>query len=71
MNQILGSTGSSSPINPIRKKELDDKYICTIKSVPNEEYTYGTLETVSDIMEEKKNVTMPNKFSLLRVDIQQ
>ena len=26
MNQILGSTGSSSPINPIRKKELDDNW---------------------------------------------
>jgi hypothetical protein len=26
MNEILGSTGSSSPINPIRKKELDDNW---------------------------------------------
>ena len=26
MNEILGATGSSSPINPIRKKELDDKW---------------------------------------------
>ena len=26
MSEILGATGSSSPINPIRKKELDDKW---------------------------------------------
>tara|TARA_B100000686_G_scaffold289493_1_gene316232 strand:- start:393 stop:776 length:384 start_codon:yes stop_codon:yes gene_type:complete len=26
MNEILGATGSTSPINPIRKKELDDKW---------------------------------------------
>ena len=26
MNEILGASGSSSPINPIRKKELDDKW---------------------------------------------
>ena len=26
MSEILGATGSTSPINPIRKKELDDKW---------------------------------------------
>ena len=26
MNEILGSTGTSSPINPIRKKELDNNW---------------------------------------------
>ena len=26
MSEILGASGSSSPINPIRKKELDDKW---------------------------------------------
>ena len=26
MSEILGSTGTSSPINPIRKKELDDNW---------------------------------------------
>ena len=26
MSEILGATGSSCPINPIRKKELDDKW---------------------------------------------
>ena len=25
MSEILGATGTTSPINPIRKKELDDK----------------------------------------------
>ena len=26
MSEILGSTGKTSPINPIRKKELDDNW---------------------------------------------
>ena len=26
MSEILGATGTTSPINPIRKKELDDKW---------------------------------------------
>jgi len=26
MSEILGATGSTSPINPLRKKELDDKW---------------------------------------------
>ena len=26
MNDIIGASGTSSPINPIRKKELDDKW---------------------------------------------
>ena len=39
MNEILGATGSTSPINPIRKKELDDKWkeIVT-KAITDEEF---------------------------------
>ena len=39
MNEILGATGSTSPINPIRKKELDDKWkeIVT-KAIIDEEF---------------------------------
>ena len=39
MNQILGSTGSSFPINPIRKKELDDKWkTVAAKAVTDESF---------------------------------
>ena len=39
MSEILGATGSTSPINPIRKKELDDKWkeIVT-KAITDEEF---------------------------------
>ena len=39
MSEILGSTGSSSPINPIRKKELDDNWkTVAAKAVTDEEF---------------------------------
>ena len=40
MSEILGATGSTSPINPIRKKELDEKWkeIVT-KAITDEEFT--------------------------------
>jgi hypothetical protein len=39
MSDILGSTGTSSPINPIRKKELDDNWkTVAAKAVTNDEF---------------------------------
>ena len=39
MNEILGSTGSSSPINPIRKKELDSNWqTVAAKAVTDESF---------------------------------
>ena len=39
MNEILGSTGTSSPINPIRKKELDDNWkTVAAKAVTDDEF---------------------------------
>ena len=39
MSEILGSTGTSSPINPIRKKELDDNWkTVAAKAVTDESF---------------------------------
>ena len=39
MSEILGSAGTSSPINPIRKKELDDNWkAVAAKAVTDEEF---------------------------------
>jgi hypothetical protein len=39
MSEILGSTGSSSPINPIRKKELDGNWkIVAAKAVTDDSF---------------------------------
>ena len=39
MSEILGSTGTSSPINPIRKKELDDNWkTVAAKSVTDDSF---------------------------------
>ena len=39
MSEILGATGSTSPINPIRKKELDDKWKDIVtKAITDEEF---------------------------------
>ena len=39
MSEILGSTGTSSPINPIRKKELDDNWkIVAAKAVTDDSF---------------------------------
>ena len=39
MSEILGATGSSSPINPKRKKELDDKWkIIVTKAITDEAF---------------------------------
>ena len=39
MSDILGSTGTSSPINPIRKKELDDNWkTVAAKAVTDDEF---------------------------------
>ncbi|GIT64699.1 MAG: hypothetical protein Ct9H300mP23_03260 [Nitrospinota bacterium] len=39
MSEILGATGTTSPINPIRKKELDDKWKSIVtKAVTDEAF---------------------------------
>ena len=54
MNEILGATGSTSPINPIRKKELDDKWkeIVT-KAITDEEFKKKLVADPIKIIEEQ------------------
>ena len=53
MNQILGSTGSSSPINPIRKKELDDKWTAVAaKAVTDESFKKSLAADPINVLEE-------------------
>ncbi len=53
MNQILGSTGSSSPINPIRKKELDDKWkAVAAKAVTDESFKKSLAADPINVLEE-------------------
>ena len=53
MNQILGSTGSSSPINPIRKKELDDNWKnVAAKAVTDESFKKNLAADPIKVLEE-------------------
>ena len=54
MSEILGATGSTSPINPIRKKELDDKWkeIVT-KAVTDEEFKKKLVADPVKVIEEQ------------------
>ena len=54
MSEILGATGSTSPINPIRKKELDDKWkeIVT-KAVTDEEFKKKLVADPVNVIEEQ------------------
>ena len=54
MSEILGATGSTSPINPIRKKELDDKWkeIVT-KAITDEEFKKKLVADPIKIIEEQ------------------
>ena len=54
MSEILGATGSTSPINPIRKKELDDKWkeIVT-KAITDEEFKKKLVADPIKVIEEQ------------------
>ena len=54
MNEILGATGITSPINPIRKKELDDKWkeIVT-KAITDEEFKKKLIADPIKVIEEQ------------------
>ena len=54
MNEILGATGSTSPINPIRKKELDGKWkeIVT-KAITDEEFKKKLVADPIKVIEEQ------------------
>ena len=54
MSEILGATGSTSPINPIRKKELDDKWkeIVT-KSITDKEFKKKLVADPIKVIEEQ------------------
>jgi hypothetical protein len=53
MNEILGSTGTSSPINPIRKKELDDNWKTVVaKAITVEEFKKSLVADPLKVMEE-------------------
>ncbi|MEK9629282.1 MAG: hypothetical protein VW455_09710 [Nitrospinota bacterium] len=54
MSEILGATGSTSPINPIRKKELDDKWKTIVtKAVTDEQFKKQLVGDPMKIIEEQ------------------
>ena len=53
MSDILGSTGTSSPINPIRKKELDDNWkTVAAKAVTDNEFKKSLAADPIKVLEE-------------------
>ncbi len=53
MSEILGSTGTSSPINPIRKKELDDNWkTVAAKAITDETFKKSLVTEPLKVMEE-------------------
>ena len=54
MSEILGATGSTSPINPIRKKELDDKWKTIVtKAVTDEKFKKQLVADPMKVIEEQ------------------
>ena len=53
MSEILGTTGSTSPINPIRKKELDDNWkTVAAKAVTDESFKKSLAADPIKVLEE-------------------
>jgi hypothetical protein len=53
MSEILGSVGTSSPINPIRKKELDDNWkTVAAKAVTEESFKKNLAGDPINVLEE-------------------
>ena len=54
MTEILGATGSSSPINPIRKKELDSKWKNIVaKAVTDEDFKKKLVKDPMPVIEQE------------------
>ena len=54
MNDIIGASGTSSPINPIRKKELDDKWKTIVgKAITDEAFKKKLVSEPMQTMEEE------------------
>lgn len=54
MSEILGATGSTSPINPIRKNELNDKWkIIVTKAITDEEFKKQLVADPMKVIEEQ------------------
>jgi hypothetical protein len=54
MNDIIGASGTSSPINPIRKKELDDKWkIIAGKAITDEAFKKKLVSEPMQTIEEE------------------
>ena len=54
MNEIIGASGSTNPINPIRKKELDDKWkIIAGKAITDEAFKKKLVSEPMQTMEEE------------------
>ena len=65
MSEILGATGTTSPINPIRKKELDDKWKNIVtKAVTDEAFKKQLVADPVKAIEEPvsyTHLTLPTK----------
>jgi hypothetical protein len=54
MNEIIGASGTTNPINPIRKKELDDKWkIIAGKAITDETFKKKLVADPMQTMEEE------------------
>ena len=54
MNEIIGASGTTNPINPIRKKELDDKWkIIAGKAITDEAFKKKLVSEPMQTMEEE------------------
>jgi len=54
MNEIIGASGTTHPINPIRKKELDDKWKKIVaKAVTDEEFKKKLVAAPIAVIEEE------------------
>ena len=54
MNEIIGASGTTNPINPIRKKELDNKWkIIAGKAITDEAFKKKLVSEPMQTMEEE------------------
>jgi hypothetical protein len=54
MNEIIGASGTTNPINPIRKKELDDKWkAIAAKAITDETFKKQLVANPMQAMEEQ------------------
>ena len=54
INEIIGASGTTNPINPIRKKELDDKWKAIVaKAITDENFKKQLVSNPMQAMEEQ------------------